>query len=422
MPLKRLLMVSEPGNYGVFSHVRNLVEFLHRQHPETTLDLAYSTRRTSPALVALVAAVESWGGQTLDLQVGNAPEWGDFSALRKLNQHIARYRPDLIHAHSSKAGALCRFLKLRPGLPPVLYSPHAYYGMAPAHGSRLAMSAFNGVEMALGPLGVTLTHSTDERDFAVRKLKQARNRTLLIHYGIDRKRFAPARDDEKSQLKAALQIPCDRPLLVSVGRHSFQKNYPPLYEALEKLLSAPQPLFRFAHAGNGAGELAQGLSMQARRYVHSYEFLPDVERLLHAADAFVLTSRYEASSIAAMEALACGIKVFLTRVIGSASYAQLGFGDITYISPADHGPQLSQNIRQALHDWFSSPECRRGVIMTQVELVGQWFDRDTQYEEHWRLYCHLSGAGDAGQSFVSQQPELCDKEPGCQEPRRKTLL
>jgi glycosyltransferase involved in cell wall biosynthesis len=388
MQLKRLLIVSEPGTYGVFHYVRNLIEFAGRKHPETVVDFAYSTRRGSPALLELVRQVEQRGGRTLDLHVGNAPEAADLAALQRLLGLVFATKPDLIHANSSKAGGLCRLLKLVPGLPPVLYSPHAYYGMR--QGAGLGTRVFNGIERVLGPFGRTLTYCADERDFGRHTLRQPSRKVVLIHHGIDLERFSPVDAQEKLRLRASFNIPADVPLLVTVGRQSFQKNYDALYAALAPLLDQARPPFRLAHAGEGADELAKTLPPAARAWTHPFEFLPDVHRLLNAADAFVMTSRYETLCLAALEAMACGLKIFLSRVVGLSSYAQLGFDEIGWIEPAQDPGQFVENIRRGIGGWFATPAVSQVPLQQQVKRVRSWFDRDVQFEKHWRLYSRLA--------------------------------
>ena len=390
MKPKRLLIVSEPGTYGVFFYVRNLIHYLWTHCPETAVDFAFSTQRGSPELLALVKEVQQHGGETLDLRVGNAPASNDLRALTRLWRLIRQTRPNLIHANSSKAGGLCRLLRLLPSCPPVLYSAHAYYGMRGRRDGGKAILMYNGIEMALGRLGCSLTYCADERDFARHALKIPGRKIVLIHHGIDRAVFCPASREEKLKLRAEFGIPADRPLLIALGRESYQKNYRPLYVALDKLLGRPDAKFVFSHAGQGATQLAASLSAAARRHVYSFEFRPDVHRLLKAADAFVMTSRYETLGLAALEAMACGLKIFLTRTMGLRCYASLGFDEIIWLDPADEAGGLTDNLARAFDGWFASLDAGRIPLIRQVELVRHWFDRDTQFGKTCRLYSHLA--------------------------------
>src|SRR5262249_20684728 len=77
MKIQRMLVVSEPGMYGVFLIVRQLIRFLHKNHPEVCVDWAYSSRRSWPDALALADEIRSHGGEAVDLRVSNSPEPAD---------------------------------------------------------------------------------------------------------------------------------------------------------------------------------------------------------------------------------------------------------------------------------------------------------------------------------------------------------
>jgi len=338
----RLLLVSEPGEYGVLIYIRNLVRFLQTRHPEITVDLAYSSRRGSPGLRELVSAIVAGGGEALDLAVGSSPEPADLRALFQLLRLVRRRRPDLIHAHSSKAGALARLLRF-PGFPPVLYSPHGYYGMS-RHGG-IKERLFNGIESLLGKKGLTHHVSSYEREFACRELGLPPRSQILIYTGLDRSRFFPATPEQRAASRRELGLPPEGKLLVTVGRNAFEKNYSPLYAALDELL--PGADWNFAHAGDGAPVLCAALQPAARAKAYPYPYLDKPELLLQAADGFVLTSRSEAFGLTAYEALLCGLPLILTASTGLLSLRRLGFDGVRWLPEPVSTPDLTPFVRAA---------------------------------------------------------------------------
>ena len=165
----RILMVSEPGVDGVFAIVDAITRQIFRDHPEISVDLAFSSQRTGPALQTLIREIELRDGRTIDLNIGNAPSPSDFRALWQLVSFTRKRGHQLVHAHSSKAGALTRIARLVAPFPRVLYTPHAYYGM-PKLGTPKE-TLFNLVERILGQIGTSICCSEDERDFAAGILK-----------------------------------------------------------------------------------------------------------------------------------------------------------------------------------------------------------------------------------------------------------
>lgn len=52
--------------------------------------------------------------------------FADLRAYETLRRHVSRIRPDITHAHTAKAGAICRALSADPRTPPtkIIYTPH----------------------------------------------------------------------------------------------------------------------------------------------------------------------------------------------------------------------------------------------------------------------------------------------------------
>lgn len=385
MSIRRILHVSEPGKDGVIHCVIDLIKHLRKRHPDVMIDLAYSSLRGSPELQTLVEDIQRHDGDSVDLRIGNAPQPGDLSALLKLIRLVWKNRPQVVHAHSSKAGALCRLLRaLCPGFPPVVYSPNAYYGMGKK--TNLRISLFNFLERLFGGIGFTINCSWDERSFALTTLGLSPRRLVLIDNGIDLKRFHPASPAEKKKARQNLGIPEQALVLLSVGRISEQKNYPPLYQAMQPLLS--QKRCFFVHAGAGAQELSATFSPAAKKQYLAFVFIKQVELLHHAADAFILTSRYEGLSLSVLQALACGLKVFLTRVPGNACLKKIGFSEISWIEPSEDENELAVRIELSLAQWLQSTH---PVSAWQTSQSRKSLDQSVQLEKIWRLYRYLAG-------------------------------
>ena len=325
----RVLQVLEPGVDGVFRHVEGLVGYLAANGHE--VGLAFSSRRGSPALDRLVRRVSDAGHPVLDLRVANAPQPGDVAALVRLARLIGRWRPDVVHAHSSKAGALARLLG--PFFRcPVIYTPHAYFGMGRA---GLKASVFTAIERCLGGVGRTVHVSEDEAEFGRSRLGLEPGRAVVVTNGIDVGRFRPPMDGaEKAACRRSLGLPEAPVLIGTLGRLSYQKDPETTYRAVAGLLRAGA--VELVHVGAGelegrCGALAGELGISG--CVHRIGYLDDPAAFYRCLDLFVLTSRYEGLSLAVLEALATNLPVVLSRAAGNAVWegeglSHAGFGAV----------------------------------------------------------------------------------------------
>ena len=372
-------MVSKPGIDGVFAVVDSIVRQIHSGHPAISVDLAYSSRRSGPALRSLIAEIESRGDRTIDLNVGNAPGPADLKAARSLVRFTRERGHHRVHAHSSKAGALARIARCITGFPPVLYSPHAYFGMPRLGGPKEML--FNLVESVLGHVGTTINCSEDERDFAANILHIPLSRLCVVHNGIDTARFAPPDAAAKASARRELGLPDEGKILITIGRDSLQKNYGPLYAALDDLL--PSAGWSFAHAGAGSTALRAGLREAAAERCSSFEHLDDVVPLLQASDGFVMTSRYEGLSLAMLSALSCGLPAFLTDMPGFHFLKKCGFDEISWLPDTASPENVTERLRTHLSGWAGRPP---EILTRQRDLVCRRFSLHSQLEKMIALY------------------------------------
>ncbi|HEY5704450.1 MAG TPA: glycosyltransferase family 4 protein [Terrimicrobiaceae bacterium] len=307
----RVLIVSEPGADGVFRHVEALVGYLIKRGIE--VDLAYSNVRDGPELYALVQRVESHCGKTLNLQTGNRPCARDGLALVELWRLALERQPEVIHAHSSKAGVLARSLRFFGIQCPIFYTPHAYFGMG---NHRKSVRLFSLIERVFSRLGITIQTSKTEALFGHERIGVPKNRQVIIPNGVDCDAFQPATILRRREVRRRMNIPENAVVLGSVARYSLQKDPLTLHAAVRELLARHESIW-FVHVGKG--ELwndVDALGPPMPRVVRLPSFHP-MSDFYQALDCFVLASRYEGLSLAVLEALATGLPLILSRVPGN---------------------------------------------------------------------------------------------------------
>jgi len=368
----KVLVVVEPGFAGVFRQAEGLVHYLIRKG--VPVSLAYSDRRPSPGLSVLVHEVLQHGGEVLNLKTINRPTLSDLPALWNLSKFIDRMKPDVIHAHSSKAGALVRIVNLFKYPIPVFYTPNAYYGMGR---SGLLTSIFNLLERWLAPHGITIHISPDEAMFA-REVLGSKGISPIIPNPVLVEHFTPANPEQKRAARRVLGFPEDVVILGTSGRLVFQKDPMSALKALLPLLQDQADLF-FSVLGEGA--LKQELDKEAGKAgvaskILRLNYLEDPLPFYHALDGFLLTSRYEAGiPFVLLEAASCGLPLVTTLPPGLSELPPLGFSDCWTAGVGDVFA-LQHEIEVMIDEIRSHPE---GVRTNHRSLIEKRFSHEACY-------------------------------------------
>jgi glycosyltransferase involved in cell wall biosynthesis len=363
----RVLIVSEPGEYGVFYFVDDLIHYLSEQGVH--IDFAYSSVRSGPALKGLVNFVEQNGGETLNLQITNAPQPRDVSAFIRLRDFVRRRKPDVIHGHSSKAGVLVRALRMTGVRIPIFYSPHAYYGMG---GKQTPMKLLARLtETALSSVGKTILGAHSEARYADEILGIRPENRTVIPVGVDCQQFRPAPREVRARLRRELGVPEDALLLGTTARYSLQKDPLTVHWAIRSLLER-LPTLWFVHIGQG--ELWEEVDAlgDSRRIVR-LRSIKSMQDFCKALDGFLLGSRYEGLPRAVIEAMATNLPLILTRAPGILDFDGLGLnhvywakvGDVTDLAAAIErwasAVFVGINHREVALRMFQSERCYRRI-------------------------------------------------------------
>ena len=349
----KILLVVEPGLDGVFRHVEGLIGFLLQKGE--SVHLAYSSRRSGQGMAALVHRVSAAGGSVVDLRISNTPQPRDLPALIGLVRLIRKLRPDVVHAHSSKAGALLRMAAAITGHKRCFYTPHAYYGMAKPPTPRVAF--FNWIERIAARVGTTIAISRDEASFAERVLHVAKDRIRIIHNPADTARFEPPSTEQRRAARAKLGLPETGVIVGTIGRMCWQKDPETAYKGVAPLCRDHPEVF-FCHLGWGTWKnyllgFAEKLGLGS--HLRIFDYVDDPRHFYHAVDVVLVTSRYEAGwPLVFLEALACDLPVVASRCTGMSDIDQAGLSHV-WVFPAEDAVRCTE----ALARWYASHQAGR---------------------------------------------------------------
>lgn len=227
----------------------------------------------------------------------------DILAVREMARAIERIAPDLVSAHTAKAGAIARLACASIEVPAV-YTPHGW-----TIGDRLSRvqgAIYRQIERHIAPLSAAIVNVSEyERDLARGYGIGAPALHRTIHNGMP---------DIPRQLRAD---PCGEPCrIVMVARFEEPKDHATLLHALTGLRHLPWGL---ELVGDGPREAAVRRLAETLRLSGRVSFRGAVRSAagaLSKAQIFVLSSRSEGFPRSILEAMRAGLPVVASNVGG----------------------------------------------------------------------------------------------------------
>jgi glycosyltransferase involved in cell wall biosynthesis len=246
---------------------------------------------------------------------------------------------DIIHTHTSKAGALGRIAAFLAKVPVIVHSPHGNIfepkGNIPGVSeSPLARLIFLFIERLLAKFTdkIIVLSDNERRQYIALKIDQP-DKFVTIYDGIDYEKFSSG---TTSVAREDFGLRDDEPVIGTIGRLDPEKGQVYLIQSAAALLKE-YPRLKFLIVGEGSCRRqleAYAAELGIRDALRFLGLRKDVSQLLSVMDIFVLPSLYEGLGIAVLEAMARSLPVIASRVGGVPEIIDDGVTGIL-VAPAD---------------------------------------------------------------------------------------
>lgn len=328
-----VLHVVEAVEAGVLRHVADLVASVPAQHHAAMP----TVRRGGRTDAELVSRIRAAGATVHPLRLTRSPVTPSNAwATARLRRLVGRLRPDVVHLHSSIAGAVGRVALLGHRRVPIVYTPN---GVSP---SRVARA----VERWLGTHADAIVAVSASEQRLIHDLRWcAPERVHVIPNGIEP---SPAAADGPG-LRQRLGLGPDDLLIGAVGRLADQKAPEVMLEAWGQVLAA-RPDVTAAWMGDGVLR-AEADALAARvgdGRLHLLGHVPGAGALVGELDLLCLASRFEGLPYAPLEAMRAGVAVVGTDVVGTRDV--LEHDRTGLLVPPDDPTALAEAILELLAD------------------------------------------------------------------------
>lgn len=252
----------------------------------------------------------------------------DWDAYREIKKIIKEFKPDIVHTHASKAGALGRYAAFSSAVPITVHTFHGH--VFHSYFNKLKTNFYLNLERYLAKrTSKIIAISELQKQELVSKFRIASNEKFsIINLGFELERFSQRREELRNQFRETYNIKEDEIAISIIGRLVPIKNHQLFLEIAKELISKYSNL-RFFIVGDGEskGELinycqSNNLSFSTNKNtkvaICFTSWIKNVEYVLAGSDIIALTSLNEGTPVSLIEAQAAGKPIVTTNVGGVA--------------------------------------------------------------------------------------------------------
>ncbi len=282
--------------------------------------------------------------------------------IRSMRRLITTLRPDLVHSTLYNASLVARLGAAGTGIPVATSLVNMPYGGAQlddpgVRPRRLELA--RRIDAFTARRWTAAFHSITEavKDSYVAELGLDPSTVTVVPRSRSRERLGVPGPERRTAARARWGVGPDQPLVVSVGRHEYQKAHATIVDAFA-LVRASHPDALLLVAGR-SGSTTEALQQQiaacgldgAVRLLGHVEEIPE---LLAAADVLAFASRFEGLGGSVLEALALEVPVVAADIPPVREI--LADGALGALVPVDDAARMAKELAAVLD---GDPEARR---------------------------------------------------------------
>lgn len=254
----------------------------------------------------------------------------DKLALKRVKEIIAEFKPDIVHTHAAKAGAIGRIAAKQMGVPVIIHTYHGH--VFHSYFGKLKTSFYKSVERYLARKSskIIVLSKEQQKEIVEEHKICPKEKTEIIPLGFDLSKFNSNQEEKRKSFRETYQINDDTVCVGIIGRLTSIKNHHFFIDVVEKVIqSKPKQSIKFFIIGDG--ELMSELQKICKKKNISFEtptnknkdasivftsWIKEIDWTLAGLDIVALTSKNEGTPVSLIEAQAACKPIISTNVGG----------------------------------------------------------------------------------------------------------
>ncbi len=277
----------------------------------------------------------------------------DRAAYKKIKQIIQEFKPDIVHTHAAKAGALGRKAAFACKVPVVIHTFHGH--VFHSYFGKVKTFIFKTIERRLAKKsdGIIAISDIQKKELSeIHKICPA-SKIKVIPLGFDLEKFHTNKEANRIKTRENYQLKEDEIAITIVGRLAAIKNHTLFLDVVEKILKSTTKKVKFFIVGDGderpsIENRVNEINNKFGKIIVMTSWIKDIGLFNAGMDIICLTSDNEGTPVSLIEAQAGGLPIVTTDVGGVKDI--LLEGDTGYVVPKNNVSLFAEKLLLLIED------------------------------------------------------------------------
>jgi glycosyltransferase involved in cell wall biosynthesis len=242
----------------------------------------------------------------------------DFKAYKKLREIIGDYKPDIVHTHASKAGAVGRLAASRLNVPLIFHTFHGH--VFHSYFGKTKTTLYKNIERYLAKKTTKIIAISEIQKQELSTIHNIcdPSKIEVIPLGFDLNRFRQDKENKRLTFRNRWGLKDDEIAVGIVGRLVPIKDHNMFLEGAKIITEKTSKKLKFVIVGDGElrKELEEKVSALELTNVIFTSWIKNIDEVNAGLDLLCLTSKNEGTPVSLIEAQASGLPIVSTNVGG----------------------------------------------------------------------------------------------------------
>ncbi len=263
----------------------------------------------------------------------------DRKAYKKIKRIIKEFKPDIVHTHAAKAGALGRRAAYKCKVPVIVHTFHGH--VFHSYFGKIKTRIFKSIEQNLAKksTGIIAISEGQKRELSDVFNICPSEKIKVIPLGFDLDKFRFNLTENRQKIRNEYGIQENEVAIAITGRLAPIKHHDFFLDVIEQITSTEKMSIRIFIVGDGSEwkhieERVVEINTKHNNLIKMTSWITDIATFNAGMDIICLTSKNEGTPVSLIEAQASGVPVISTDVGGVKDIVEDGITG--YIIPRDN--------------------------------------------------------------------------------------